>query len=105
MLEKLETISDESEIFMEVISGLSTREDFRSKVLWSELDWLTDRDAYQVVIDSKYADDRSFIRTDEIKMNQVKRLLPDLLKKGNLTENESKRDYQMRRTCGKHANV
>ena len=25
-------------------------------------------------------------------MNQVKRLLPDLLKKGNLTENESKRE-------------
>ena len=92
MLGKLETISDESEIFMEVIPGLSTREDFRNKVLWSELDWLTDRDAHQVVIDSKYADDRSFIRTDEIKMNQVKRLLPDLLKKGYLTENESKRD-------------
>ena len=29
--------------------------------------------------------------TDETKMNQVKRLLPGLLKKGNLTENESKR--------------
>ena len=25
-------------------------------------------------------------------MNQVKRLLPDLVKKGNLTENESKRE-------------
>ena len=45
-----------------------------------------------MVIDPKYADDISFIRTDETKMNRVKRLLPDLLKKGNLTENESKRE-------------
>ena len=36
----------------------------------------------------------SFIRTDETKMNQEKRLLSflALLKKGNLTENESKRE-------------
>ena len=45
-----------------------------------------------MVIDPKYAEDISFTRTDETKMNQVKRLLPDLLKKGNLTGNESKRE-------------
>ena len=55
--------------FVDVIPGLPTREDFGNNVLRSELDWLIDRN----------------------KMNQIKRLLPDLLQKGNLTENESKR--------------
>ena len=78
--------------FIDVIPGLPTRKDFGNNVLWSELDWLIDKDAHQVDIDPKYADDISFIRTDETKMNETKRLLPDLLKKENLTENESKRE-------------
>ena len=45
-----------------------------------------------MIIDPKYADGISFIMTDETKMNQVKRLLLDLLKKGNLTKSESKRE-------------
>ena len=45
-----------------------------------------------MVINPKYADNISSIRTNEIKMNQVKRLLADLLMKGNLTKNESKRE-------------
>ena len=52
---------------------------------------MADKSRHQVVNDPKYADDVSFIRTDEMKMNRVKRLFQDLLKKGNLTENESKR--------------
>ena len=60
---------------VDLIPGLPTREDFGNKVLWSTLAWLIDRDAHQVVIDPKYADDMSFIKTDETKMNQVKRLL------------------------------
>ena len=73
--------------FVNVIPGLPTREYFGNKVLWSELDWLIDRDTCQVVIHPKYADDIRFVRTDETKINQAKRLLPDLMKKGNLTEN------------------
>ena len=72
---------------MDALSGLPIRENFGNKVLWSELDWLIDRDAHQVVMDAKYADDISFTRTDETKMNQVKRLLSDRLKKGNLNAN------------------
>ena len=53
---------------------------------------LIDRNVHQMVIDLKYADDMSFIRNEETKMNQVKRLLLDLLKKENLTENKSKRE-------------
>ena len=41
--------------FADVIPGLPTREDFGNKVLWSELDWLIDKDAHQVIIDLKYA--------------------------------------------------
>ena len=41
--------------FADVILGLPTREDFGNKVLWSELDWLIDKDAHQVIIDLKYA--------------------------------------------------
>ena len=86
--------------FVVVVPGLPTRKYFGNKVLWSELDWLIDRDTHQVVIDLKYADDISFIRTDETRMNQVKRRLLDLLKKGDLSENESKR-----KTCEKSADV
>ena len=78
--------------FVDVVPGLPTKKGFGNKVLWSQLNWIIDRDAHQVVIDSKYVDDISFIRTYETKMNQAKLLLPDLLKKGNLTENESKRE-------------
>ena len=78
--------------FVDVIPGLSKREDFGNKVLWSELDWLIDRGACQVVIDPKCADNIILIRTAKTKLNQVKRLLSDLLKKGNLSENESKRE-------------
>ena len=73
--------------FVNVIPGLPTTEYFGNKVLWSELDWLIDRDRCQVVIHPKYADDIRFVRTNETKINQAKRLLPDLVKKGNLTEN------------------
>ena len=77
---------------MDIIAGLPTREDFENKILWSELDWLIDRDPHQVVIDPKYADGISFISTDKTKMNRVKRLAPHLLKKKNLSGNESNRE-------------
>ena len=80
--------------FVDVIPGLPTREDFWNKVLWSELNWLIDRDVHQVVINPKYAYGISLIRTDDTEMNQVKILLLGLLKKRNLTENESKRRIQ-----------
>ena len=48
-----------------------------------------------MAIEPKYIEDIRFIKTDETKMNQVKRLLPDLLRKENLTENESKRERLM----------
>ena len=76
---------------MDLTPGLPTREDLGNKALWSELNWLIDKDAHQAVIDPKYAEDISFISTDETKVTQVKRLLSDLLKKGNLIENESNR--------------
>ena len=76
---------------MDLTPGLPTREDLGNKALWSELNWLIDKDAHQAVIDPKYAEDISFISTDETKVTQVKRLLSDLLKKGNLIENESER--------------
>ena len=77
---------------MDVIHGLLTKQDFGNKVLWLELNWPIDRETHQVVIDPKFSDDKSFIRTDETKMNQVKRLHTDLLKKENLTQNKSNRE-------------
>ena len=45
-----------------------------------------------MVIDPKYADGISFISTDKTKMNRVRRLVPHLLKKKNLSGNESNRE-------------
>ena len=54
-------------------------EDYK-KPLWSALDWLIDKDQNKVQIDLQYADDISFIRSDETKMNQAERLIPQMLK-------------------------
>ena len=49
-----------------------------------------EKDKHLVEINPKYADDISFIRTDSSKINQIERLLPNMLKEENLTINENK---------------
>ena len=53
---------------------------------------MIDRDKHNVVIDPKYADDITFIRSHQTKTNQIKRILPGMLEKGNLLENQTKRE-------------
>ena len=47
--------------------------------LWSALDWLVDKDKHNVEVDPKYADHITFVRTDESKMNQIERVIPEML--------------------------
>ena len=65
------------------------KEDY-ARPLWSELDWLIQKDQHQVEIDPKYADDVSFLRSNESKMNQVKRMIPNMLEEYNLIINQDK---------------
>ena len=65
------------------------RED-HTGTLWSQLDWLIDRDHHQVEIDPKYADDIRFLRSCENKLNQVERVVPNVLKEKGLIVNTSK---------------
>ena len=59
--------------FVDVIPGLPTKEDFGNNVLWSELNWVIDRHAHQVVIDPKHAAGISFIRMEETKNEPSKK--------------------------------
>ena len=47
--------------------------------MWSALDWVIDKDRCKVEIDPKYADDITFIRSKDAKINQVVRLVPPML--------------------------
>ena len=60
------------------------------QTLWSALDWIVDRDKLQIEIDPKYADDITFIRSEEAKINQVERVLPSMLSEDGLYMNKSK---------------
>ena len=60
------------------------------QTLWSALDWIVDRDKLQIEIDPKYADDITFIRSEEAKINQVERVLPSMLSEEGLYINKSK---------------
>ena len=62
--------------FVDVIPGLTTKEDFGNNILWPELNWLIDQNAHQVVIDPKYAAGISFIRTEETRNEPSKKTAP-----------------------------
>ena len=64
-------------------------EDYR-KPLWSALDWIVNRDKANIEIDPKYADDITFIRSEEVKINQVERVIPPMLLEEGLYINKSK---------------
>ena len=68
------------------------QEDHEGQLLWSALDWLTDKDTHEIQIDPKYADDITFLRSSKPKMNKVKRIIPEMLQRGGLKENQSKRE-------------
>ena len=78
-------------ILTEIPHG-TIEEDHEGEVKWSELDWLLKKDKHNIEIDPKYADDVTFIRTAQWKINKIKRVIPDILRKGNLMENETKRE-------------
>ena len=66
--------------------------------LWSALDWLVDKDKHNVEVDPKYADDITFVRTDESKMNQIERVIPEMLEQNNLFVNTTKTEkYEISR--------
>ena len=74
------------------ISPETNREDHDGEICWSDLDWLIERDVHKIALDPKYADDITFIRSHQSKMNKVKRVLPEMLADGNLQENKTKRE-------------
>ena len=49
-----------------------------------------DRDEHKINIDQKYADDISFLRSYESKINQVERIIPTMLKEEGLMINKNK---------------
>ena len=71
------------------IPKIINREDY-DRPLWSELDWLVNRDSNNVEIDPKYSDDINFVRSWYPKINQLKREVPEMLKNDNLIVNKSK---------------
>ena len=67
--------------------------------MWSALDWIIDRDARKINIDPKYADDITFIRSDRSKINQIERMMPEMLLEQGLFINKSKtEEYHISRT-------
>ena len=58
--------------------------------LWSALDWIIDRDKLQIEIDTKYADDITFIRSEEPTINQVEKVVPSMLCEEGLYINKSR---------------
>ena len=68
------------------------------KPLWSALGLIIDRDAHKITIDPKYADDISFLRSDEPEINQVEREIPFMLLTEGFHVNESKTErYHIQR--------
>ena len=65
------------------------KEDY-DKPLWSELDWIINRDTHNVHIDPKYSDDINFARSWYPKINQLKKIVPKMLKEEGLTVNKTK---------------
>ena len=71
----------------------ATKEDhYKSLLFWSDLDWVINKDVHKVKVDPKYADDITFIRSHISEINMIKRIIPDMLKEGDLIENASKRE-------------
>ena len=66
------------------------KEEDYTKHLWSTLDWIIDRDTHKIQIDPKYADDISFLRSDESKIKQIERVMPVMLADEGLHVNKSK---------------
>ena len=65
------------------------RQDY-DKPLWSELDWLINKDKNKIEFNPKYSDDINFIRSEYSKIRQLKRIVPVMLKENNLEVNTSK---------------
>ena len=61
-----------------------------TEIFCSTFDWVIKQDNNNVKIHPKFADDISFIRSDQSKINQIERLLPGMLKENNLILNEDK---------------
>ena len=54
------------------------------------MDWIINRDKVNIEIDPKYADDITFIRSEETKINIVERVIPPMLLENGLYINKSK---------------
>ena len=61
-----------------------------TETLWSALDWLVHNDVHNIEIDPKYADDITYIRSLQTKINQAERLIPPMLEEEGLFVNKSK---------------
>ena len=69
------------------------------RLFWSLLDWIINRDVHKITIDWKYADDISFLRSEESKINQVEREIPAMLLTKGLHVNGSKTEkYHIQRS-------
>ena len=55
------------------IEEQTIREDHSNQTIWTALDWVIPKDKHNVKIDPKYADDISFLRSDESKIKQIER--------------------------------
>ena len=65
-------------------------EDYR-KPLWSALDWIVNRDKANIEIDPKYADDITFIRSEEVKINQVESVIPPMLLEEGINKSKTEK--------------
>ena len=61
-----------------------------AETLWSALDWLVHNDVHNIEMDPKYADDITYIRSLQTKINQADRLIPPMLEEEGLFVNKSK---------------
>ena len=61
-------------------------------IFWSDLDWVINKDVHKVKVDPKHADDITFIRSHISEIDMIIRIIPDMLKEGDLIENASKRE-------------
>ena len=85
---------------LEPLSTYTDRTDHR-ETMWSALDKVIDKDSRKVEIDPKYADDITFIRSQDVKINQVARLvLPMLADEGLLANNRKTERYYVSKNSG-----
>ena len=69
------------------------------RLFWSLLDWIINWDVHEITIDWKFADDISFLRSEELKINQVEREIPAMLLTKGLHVNGSKTEkYHIQRS-------